>query len=217
MRCSVCLAAISLSLVPSVSHAATILFSNGAPAQSGGTVISSPVRAAAQPFTLGYAANLTSIVFANWMDDLTGNGLNAGSLPIQLDWRITTTGIGGTTLFSGSGASLSVLPGTTVSFGPNNSITEQEVQFSLGNIWFQAGTYYLELLNETVQNQVALGLEGRWGGSTTNSADAQNFNNGSLTFNNPTHFFEVIGVPEPAALALFGLGLGAMGLLRRRA
>ncbi|MEI7714391.1 MAG: hypothetical protein WCI94_23395 [Rhodospirillales bacterium] len=200
-------------IVAGTAARADILYSNGSPLQGNGTLISGATRAVADSFTLSTQANILTFEYSNWIVDTAG--ASASYTPGTVDWRITDTGIGGTTLASGNAALLSVVAGTTVTFN-TGIITESLTRFSAGNVWLPAGTYWLELLNATVPGAPGT-VSDRWGGATPATLTSQVYNGAAVITAQPSHFLEVTGVPEPFGLALFASGLAGIALARVRA
>ena len=194
---------------------ADVLYSNGAPQQANGTLISGSTRAVADQFTLSTQANILTFEYSNWIVDT--NGDSASYIPGTIDWAITSTGLGGTPLASGSSATLTVVSGSTITFsgGGSTTITQRLTSFSAGNVWLPAGSYWLELSGETVSGAPGT-ISERWGGATPSTNTSEIFNGSALIPSQPSHFLDVIGVPEPITWALFASGLVGIAMVRRR-
>jgi hypothetical protein len=194
-------AALALGTAVSVSSASadTLLYDNGADLGTGSASIN--LGDVTDSFTLSSAATVTSITFSNWV--------YAGSTPSTVDWYIAGEAFGDAGQNYGVGASL-----TDTLSGTNGDYNIYEATFSTGGIALAAGTYWLELLDESV---TGADWQGSWGFSTS-ALTAESYSGGDTT-DTAGNSFQVYGdadVSEPGSLALFGAGLAGMGFVRRR-
>jgi hypothetical protein len=192
-------AAVGLMLGLGVTGAgAQTLYSNG---PVNGTVDAWTINygySVANSFTLSGASTLTGADFGVWTF--------SGDTAETVDWSITTSPLGGTTLFSGT-ANLAQTFLFTNGFGYNVDLES----FALGNLGLGAGTYYFELQNATVNTGDPLYWDENDGPSL--AYESANGQIGSESFD---IYGTATAVPEPTSLAALLIGLTAVGYVRRR-
>ncbi len=164
-------------------------------------------------FTLATASTLTTAQVGLWTYSNTG-------VPVGLDWAITTSPFGGTTVASGAATPANAFWG----YAGGNSVFESS--FSLGGASLPAGTYWLQLSAGTSSDGSGVGWDinngpsqawidysgaiypgsaGPCGGCISGSDSFQIYGPAPST------------VPEPGTLALTASALlGAVGFLRRK-
>ncbi|MBZ5602791.1 MAG: PEP-CTERM sorting domain-containing protein [Acidobacteriia bacterium] len=136
-----------------------------------------------------------------------------GGTPTSFDWTISTDQLGGgTVLASGSGFDTSTeLIADNGTGGNRAHDAVWAVGFSLNNVTFDAGTYWLTLANATGTNAV------RWD-ATVGPSSAVDEHVGSGTISIVSESFEIdgpdIGTPEPASYLLLAFGLAAVFVLK---
>ena len=191
-------AAVALALAGAPCAQAQALYSNG---PINGTINAYTINfgyAVTDSFTLTSTSDLQSVNFGVWD--------TAGDTATSVDWAITTAPFGGTTLFSGTSAVSSMFQYSNLYGYDINADT-----FSLGSLGLGAGTYYLELSNAGSQNGDAIYWDENNGPSTAYDSTLGLVGSESFTINGT-----LVAVPEPAALAIFILGLTAVVHTRRR-
>jgi hypothetical protein len=169
----------------------------------------------ADSFTLTSNSTLTGIDLIAW--------LSSSDTMTNVDWLITTSAFGGTTLGSGT-ASVTDSYLKTVQ---NGSYDLDQVSFSLSDLSLTAGTYYLQIQNAvTVDGQTAYwdtsnGLSDAVGAG--DGASPSDLNGVAASVGTNSETFQIIGnadtsaTPEPSSFLLLGSGLaGLAGLLKRR-
>jgi PEP-CTERM motif len=158
-------------------------------------------------FSLSSNSTVTGVTFGSW--DFPRDPIST------IDWAITTDHLGGTTLFSGSGATVANSFMTTNSYGYHI----YENNFSLSAL-LSAGTYWLQLSNAVTPNGNGVFWDENNGPSSAYSSGLGNLANYDINGTTGSESFQITGraasVPEPTTMLLFGAGLAGLTAIRRK-
>ncbi len=161
-------------------------------------------------FTLTSPATISQVMFGDWL--ALRNNLSS------VQWAITTSAFGGSTLASGDAASFS-----SKLENHNDSSDMYQNVFSIPNLTLSAGTYFLQLDKATFTGG---GADAYWDLSygPSSAVSAQYGAGPSETFalygtdaSVPPTVPPPAATPEPSSLLLLGSGLaGLAGMIKRR-
>jgi len=199
---------------------AAVVWNNGTPVadvnNQNGSIMSDTNQA--DDFQLLVTTDLTAIRF--WSTEFTA----ADRLPL-IFWQILSDAPGtpGSVIASGSAAP------TITAAGTNAGSPQFQNDFNISVLGLAAGTYWLALHNGSYTdinnptNGVPYDYYWSW---TDQSNPTTNTGQGSFLPSDPwigtsaenafVVFGDAVGTPEPAALLLTSVGIGALALLRRR-
>jgi len=188
---------ISAAIVGAVvsASAQATLYDNG-PINGTAAWIINDGYAVSDSFALANAATIGAITVGLWEPE--GGGL------ASLDWSITTSALGGTTLASGTASSF-----TTVYAGPTAVSYDLYSETFSVNAALAAGNYWLQLDNADTSPG---GYTIAWDENDGPSSAVQT-NMGALP---GSESFALTAVPEPTTLALSALGAASLLIVRRR-
>ena len=191
------------------------LYSNGPalPSDTYAWDISTPGKVVSNSFVISAPAVITSFSFGVWVTSAT--------VPLTVDWSMTSQEFGGTTYASGTNAPLTnLVKQAWTQNNPSlcyNPCDVYQVTVSSLNVNLAPGSYWLNL-----QNATATGF-GAFVGWDENSGPsmASDSSVGTIASEDPDiyGYYSSGGgeTPEPGTLTLFGTGiLSLAGLLRRR-
>lgn len=199
------------------SALAVVLWDNGGPAVTdpGGSVMSDTNQA--QDFTLLSTSDLTAVRF--WSLELIPADYDG-----SIDYQIVNDAAGApgsTVLGSGTATPTRIAAGSVLGY------TQFQNDFSIAVSGLLAGTYWIELHNGPLSNDSFTDFYWSWADldatntPTTRGREDYLLDPVAWTTNDREHAFAIFGdpassAPEPATLALTGVGLALLVLRRRQ-
>lgn len=192
---------------------ATVLYDDGPP---NGTYNAWPlgiIEPAEDSFNLASTSTLTGVTFGNWIAP-SSTGLTVG-------WFIVDSEGSQTPICAACIGTAPLTAGATFMNARGFDVVDQS--FSLPDVVLGAGTYWLALSNE-IDSVGGIDFWDMNGGPSlvweSGSGDQSGSNclqgNGPGTCSNSFQILGTASIPEPMSLALFGSGLVALFMLRRR-
>jgi hypothetical protein len=210
-------ALVALLLTASLPASAAVIYDGGAPDQ-GGTIYSQAPAAVAMDFSLAAGSNVVG--GANWW----GGCYPATACGSSPDFQISfyaDSGSGPGTLIKtfDAGTANQTATGKQIGIGP--SFDEYAYSATFAPLTLAAATTYWFSITETATEPA-----GTWGTETTSTAPAgSSAYSINIVGSTWTPLVETLGfqltsqpvsVPEPSAVSLLGVGLAAVGFVRRR-